>query len=198
MQKKLLIIDRDGTLIKEAPPDYRIDRWSKLEFYPHVFEFLRKIYKELSFELIMASNQDGLGRPEFPEESFRPIQDFIIKCFENEGIHFESVLFDYSYPDEHVDTRKPGTGMFRPYLNDPSYNLTASFVIGDRITDVQLAKNLGCKAIWLNNGSMLGVAELSDSLDDLRPFIALETTEWEKIYGFLKQHERAASYSNEN
>lgn len=191
MQKKMLIIDRDGTLIKEAPPDYRIDKWSKLEFYPHVFEFLGKIYKELSFELIMASNQDGLGRPEFPEENFRPIQNFILKSFENEGIHFKSVLFDYSYPGDGLDTRKPGIGMFRSYLNNPSYNFQASYVIGDRITDVQLAKNLGCKAIWLNNGSMLGLTELSDSLDDLRPFIALETTEWKKVYEFLKQQETA-------
>lgn len=186
MPKKLLIIDRDGTLIKEAPPSYRIDSWEKLEFYPHVFEFLHKIATEFPFELIMVSNQDGLGTADFLAEKFWPVQDFIIKCFENEGVHFSAIHFDDSYPMQHLSTRKPRIGMLKNYLNNSEYDIQNSFVIGDRITDVQLAKNLGCKAYWLNNNPELGKNEINNSMEELKSCIALETKAWEDIYLHLK------------
>lgn len=186
MAKKLLIIDRDGTLIKEAPPTYRIDSWNKLEFYPHVFEFMHKIAAQTPFDLIMVTNQDGLGDDDFPEDKFWPIQDFIIRCFENEGVHFSAVHIDKSYPWQNLSTRKPGTGLFLDYLDNPLFDLQKSFVIGDRITDVQLAKNLGCKAIWLNNESGLGASETENTREELQPSIALETNGWKEIYAYLK------------
>src|SRR5262245_47167595 len=143
--KKVLFIDRDGTLIKEAPPTYQIDSFDKLEFYPGMFTWMKRIATELDFELVMITNQDGLGTPSFPEDSFQPVHDFIRKSLANEDIHFSSVLIDKSWPADNAPTRKPGTGMVTAWINNPAYDLQNSFVIGDRITDVQLAKNLGCK-----------------------------------------------------
>lgn len=185
-RQKVLFIDRDGTIIKEAPPTYQIDSFDKLEFYPGMFIWLSKIAKELGYELVMPTNQDGLGRDGFPETSFWSVHNFIMKHLSNEGINFSEVLIDKTLAGENALTRKPGTGMFTKYLNNPGYDLTNSFVIGDRITDVQLAKNLGCKAIWINNDPDLGGGEISDTLKTLASTIALETTEWEKIYEFLK------------
>jgi len=184
--KRILFIDRDGTLIKEAPPSYQIDSWEKLEFYPDVFRYMSRIAEELDYVLIMVSNQDGLGTPSFPAESFWPIHQHVIKSFENEGVSFYATHIDKSFPQEHSPNRKPGIGMFTEYLNTPAYDIPNSFVIGDRVTDVQLAKNLGCKAIWLNNESGLGGREVKDSMDDLKKVVALETHSWEHIYEFLK------------
>ncbi len=184
--KRILFIDRDGTLIKEAPPTYQIDSFGKLEFYPHVFEFMTKIAGEFEYELIMVTNQDGLGTPSFPEDSFWPVQNFVMKAFENEGIHFTAVHIDKTFAKDNAPTRKPGIGMLLEYLNIDKYDIKNSFVIGDRITDVQLAKNLGCKAFWLNNDPHLGGKEISNSIQELQPTIALETTEWSKIYECLK------------
>jgi imidazoleglycerol-phosphate dehydratase/histidinol-phosphatase len=184
--KRLLFIDRDGTLIKEAPPTYQIDSFSKLEFYPWMFRWMGRIAAELDYELVMVTNQDGLGTDVFPEESFTPVHDFIMKSLANEGINFEAVLIDRTFPADNAATRKPGTGMLSRYINNAAYDLENSFVIGDRITDVQLAKNLGCKALWLNNNSNLGGAEIQDSKASLQTAIALETTEWENIYTFLR------------
>jgi imidazoleglycerol-phosphate dehydratase / histidinol-phosphatase len=188
--KRVLFIDRDGTMIKECPPTYQIDSWEKLEFYPDVFKYLRKIAEETDFELVMVSNQDGLGTNTFPESDFLPIHEHILKSFENEGVRFEAVHIDRSRPEDNLSTRKPGIGMLLHYLNNERYDIPGSFVIGDRITDVQLAKNLGCKAIWLNNNPELGAAEISDNKGELGAVVALETTQWKDIYEFLKPHGR--------
>lgn len=193
--KKVLFIDRDGTLIREAPPTYQLDVIDKLEFYPGVFEFLSKIAKELDYELVMVTNQDGLGTDEFPESSFWPIHNFIVKTFENEGIIFSEVLIDRTFPHEKKDTRKPGVGMLKNYFQKEKYNLTDSFVIGDRLTDVMLAKNLGCRAFWINNFDELGINELNFTAQDLKDVIVVETQKWEEIYNFLKLPPRKVSHS---
>lgn len=193
MKKKVLFIDRDGTLIMDPPPTYQVDSFPKLEFYPHVFEYLNKIATRLNYELVMVTNQDGLGTEAFPQSMFEEPQRFIIKAFENESIHFSSIHIDKSFPHEKKDTRKPGIGMLRGYLNNDDYDMANSFVIGDRITDVLLAKNLGCKAFFLDNKKNLGSAEVDETLDDLKDTIALQTTEWKDIYGYLTSHSRKVS-----
>ena len=183
---KVLFIDRDGTLIKEAPPTYQLDSFPKLEFYPHMFEYMIKIATELDYELVMVTNQDGLGTDVFPENTFTPVHDFIMKSLENENIFFSKVFIDRTFPAENALTRKPGTGMLTEYLDNPMYDIKNSFVIGDRITDVMLAKNLGCKAFWLNNQNALGAEEIKESGEELKDVIALETTQWKDIYEYLK------------
>ena len=194
MAKKVLFIDRDGTIIKEAPPTYQIDSFDKLEFYPGMFTWLSKIANELDYELVMPTNQDGLGSSSFPEETFLPVHNFVLKQLRNEGINFSEVLIDKTFAKENAPTRKPGVGMFTKYLNNAQYDLANSFVIGDRITDVQLAKNLGCKAMWINNDPDLGSVEISDTLKALQSTIVLETTEWKKIYEFLKVGHRVVKH----
>jgi imidazoleglycerol-phosphate dehydratase/histidinol-phosphatase len=184
--KRILFIDRDGTLIREAPPSYQIDSFEKLVFYPGMFEYMARIAGEMDYELLMVTNQDGLGTASFPEGTFWPVQQFVMQSLAGEGIRFSDVFIDRSFPEQQLPTRKPGTGMLTKYIGNPEYDLAKSFVIGDRITDVQLAKNLGCKAIWLNNDPALGGAEVSDSRRELEAAIALETREWSKIYEFLK------------
>jgi imidazoleglycerol-phosphate dehydratase / histidinol-phosphatase len=184
--KRILFIDRDGTLIKEAPPTYQIDSFSKLVFYPGMFEYMGRIAREMEYELLMVTNQDGLGTAAFPEDTFWPVHNFVLQSLAGEGIRFSGIYIDRSFPAEKLPTRKPETGMLTKYIGNNEYDLANSYVIGDRITDVQLAKNLGCKAIWLNNDPALGGAEISDSLRDLEGAIALETPEWGRIYEFLK------------
>ena len=184
--KKVLFIDRDGTMIAEFPPTYQIDAFEKITFYPYVFKYLGKIAEELDYELVLVSNQDGLGTAKFTEDQFSPSHSLIMKSFANEGVVFKEELIDRSMPEDNLHTRKPGIGMFTEYLNNPAYDIANSFVVGDRITDVQLAKNLGCKAIWINNNPNLGGAEVADSLEELRTVVAVETTEWKDIYDFLK------------
>lgn len=191
MRKKVLFIDRDGTLIKEAPPTYQLDSFPKLEFYPHMFEYMTKIVKELDYELAMVTNQDGLGTPSFPENTFYPVHNFIMKSLENEDIFFDKVFIDRTFPADNAPTRKPGTGMLTEYLNKDVYDIGNSFVIGDRITDVLLAKNLGCKALWLNNNNQLGATEVQQSPTELSNVIALESTQWKDIYTFLKLPSRS-------
>jgi imidazoleglycerol-phosphate dehydratase / histidinol-phosphatase len=194
--KKILFIDRDGTLIKEAPPTYQVDSFEKLEFYPDMFTWMRRIAKEMDFELVMVTNQDGLGTTSYPEEVFWPIQNFILKSLENEDIIFSNIHIDKTFASENATTRKPGIAMLTQYLENPEYDIPGSFVIGDRITDIQLAKNLGCKGIWINNDSRLGADEIGDMAENLNDTIALETTNWKSIYEFLLlgqrvvQHER--------
>ena len=186
-QKKILFIDRDGTLIKEAPPTYQLDSFSKLEFYPDMFYFMRKIATELDYELVMVTNQDGLGTAAFPENTFWPIQNFVMTNLANEAINFSEVFIDKTFPADNAPTRKPATGMLTRYLNNTAYDLINSFVIGDRITDMQLAKNLHCKGIWLNIDSSLGASEIKDTIDALKKeTIVLETPHWEAIYNYLK------------
>jgi imidazoleglycerol-phosphate dehydratase/histidinol-phosphatase len=184
--KRILFIDRDGTLIYEAPPTYQLDSFDKLTFYPHMFEYMGRIARELDYELVMVTNQDGLGTTSFPEDTFWPLQNLVMKSLEGEGINFSAVHIDRTFPKDNAPTRKPGVGMLTQYLNNPEYDIANSYVIGDRITDVQLAKNLGCKAIWLNNDPNLGAGEIKDKVAELRPVIALETTRWSAIYEYLK------------
>jgi imidazoleglycerol-phosphate dehydratase/histidinol-phosphatase len=185
--KKILFIDRDGTLIKEAPPTYQLDSFSKLEFYPDMFLYMRKIATELDYELVMVTNQDGLGTASFPEDTFWPVQTLVMTSLQNEAINFSEVHIDRSFPEEHAPTRKPGTGMLKKYLNNPAYDIPNSFVIGDRITDMQLAKNLGCKGIWLNIAAGFVASEIKDTIDELKKdTIILETPHWSDIYNILK------------
>jgi imidazoleglycerol-phosphate dehydratase / histidinol-phosphatase len=194
MPKRVLFIDRDGTLVLE-PENYQLDSLTKLEFYPKAFQFLSKIAKELDFELAMVTNQDGLGTNSFPEETFWPTQNFILKAFENEGVTFDEIFIDKSFPEDNAPTRKPRTGMLIKYLNNSEYDLENSFVIGDRITDVELAKNLGSKAIFIKNEENLGGNEIATSLKELESIIFLKTNDWQQIYEFLKLDERTASIS---
>ena len=184
--KRILFIDRDGTLINEAPPTYQVDTFDKLTFYPHMFEYMGRIARELDYELVMITNQDGLGSSSFPENTFWPLHELVMKSLEGEGIIFSNVLIDRTLAAENAYTRKPNIGMVVPYMNNDLYDLENSYVIGDRITDVQLAKNLGCKAIWLNNDPELGSAEIADKAHQLKSIVALETTEWKDVYQFLK------------
>ena len=195
MSKRILFIDRDGTIIIEPPVTNQLDQFSKLEFYPHVFEYLGKIVKELDYDLVMVTNQDGLGTDAFPEDAFWPIQNFVIKTFENEGIIFSEILIDKTFPHENKDTRKPGIGMLKHYFDKEKYDLQNSFVIGDRLTDVELAKNLGCYAIFINNFQQLGTSEISVSHEELQNVIALETQQWQEIYEFLKLPQRKIIHS---
>ena len=188
--KKLLFIDRDGTLVLE-PEDYQVDSFQKLKFYPQVFTFLSKIAKELDYELVMVTNQDGLGTASHPEENFWPIQNFIIETFENEGVKFEDIFIDKTFAKDNAPTRKPNTGLLTKYFDKDTYDLENSFVIGDRITDVKLAKNLNSKAIFINNDETLGAEEILEN-DDLDNVIALKTTSWKSIYEFLKLENRTS------
>ncbi|MBD0351369.1 MAG: bifunctional histidinol-phosphatase/imidazoleglycerol-phosphate dehydratase HisB [Flavisolibacter sp.] len=193
--KKVLFIDRDGTLIEEYPPTYQIDSFDKLIFYPHVFKYMTKIAEELDYELVLVSNQDGLGTEAFPEAHFYPVHNLIMSSFANEGIIFSEQLIDRSYPEDESPNRKPGIGMFTKYLNNPEYDIPHSYVIGDRITDVQLAVNLGCKAIWLKNNPALGSKEVTSSPEELEKAVALETQHWKDIYGYLKLGKRETKHT---
>jgi len=192
--KKILFIDRDGTLISEAT-DEQIDSFAKLEFYPKMLQYLPKMAKELDFELVMVSNQDGLGTAVYPEDTFWPVQNFILQTLNNEGIVFSDIVIDRTFAKDNAPTRKPGTALLTKYFDREKYDLKNSFVIGDRLNDVMLAKNLGAKAIWLNNHTNLGGSEFSNQKEEeLKPVIALETSKWEKIYGFLKLGERKVEH----
>jgi imidazoleglycerol-phosphate dehydratase / histidinol-phosphatase len=175
MSKKVLFIDRDGTIVIEPPIDYQLDSLEKLEFYPGVFQGLGKIVKELDYELVMVTNQDGLGTDSFPEETFWPSHNKMLKAFENEGIVFSDILIDKSFPEDNAPTRKPRTGLLNKYIHG-DYDLENSYVLGDRETDIELAQNLGAKGIFISNNKL-------DS--------AILTTEsWEEIYQYLKSKPR--------
>ena len=186
--KKVLFIDRDGTLTIE-PGDYQVDAFEKLVFYPEVFRYLSSIARELDYELVMVTNQDGLGTESFPEEEFWPYQNHLVNSFKNEGVIFSEIFIDRTFPHEKADTRKPGVGMLKGYINNPKFDLSASFVIGDRLTDMQLAKNLGAKGIFIDNNIDLGADEVTDSA--LEDTIVLRTKSWETIYNMLLLNERA-------
>lgn len=177
--KKVLFIDRDGTLVIEPPEDYQLDSLDKLVFYPGVFQWLSKIVKELDFELVMVTNQDGLGTASFPEDTFWPTHEKIIQAFKNEGIEFQEVLIDKSFPEENAPTRKPRTGLLQPYIYG-DYDLENSFVIGDRATDIELATNLNAKGIFMG---------------DQHADAVLSTRNWSVIYDFLKTIPRKTSIS---
>jgi imidazoleglycerol-phosphate dehydratase/histidinol-phosphatase len=190
--KKLLFIDRDGTLAIEPPVDYQLDSLEKLEFYPKVFQYMSKIASELDYELVMVTNQDGLGTDSFPEDTFWPAQNKVIQSFENEGVVFSEIIIDKTFAHENAPSRKPRTGLLKKYIDSEEYDLENSFVIGDRLTDIELAKNLGAKGIYINNVDGLADEELSVKRSELNEFIALETTDWKTIYEFLKLEDRTA------
>jgi len=174
--KKILFLDRDGTLVIEPPIDYQLDALEKLEFYPKVFQYLSRIVEEMDFELVMVTNQDGLGTKSFPEETFWPAHNKIIQAFKNEGIEFADILIDKSFPEENAPTRKPNTGLLHQYIYG-NYDLTNSYVIGDRASDMKLAQNLKAEGIFIGD-------ESEDAI--------LSTRRWSEIYQFLKKQPRTA------
>jgi len=174
--KKVLFIDRDGTIVKETE-DEQVDSFEKMVFLPGAITCLSKIKKETDFEFVLVTNQDGLGTSSFPEETFWPVQNKMLEILGGEGVVFSEIFIDKTFPSQNAPTRKPGTAMLVKYLSQ-GVDLESSFVIGDRLTDIELAKNLGCKAIFINEKS-------SDEA-------ALSTTDWNKIYSFLKQIQRTS------
>ena len=186
--KRVLFIDRDGTLIIE-PPDEQIDSLEKLEFYPGVFSALRDIAQTRQFELVMVTNQDGLGSARFPEETFWPAHNKMVRAFENENIVFNQVFIDKSLPRENQPTRKPGTGMLTQFLTD-EYDLANSFVIGDRTTDIELARNLGAKGILIGHPEK--VTELEQK--NLKSHCELITTSWQEIFAHVAGLARKADF----
>jgi imidazoleglycerol-phosphate dehydratase / histidinol-phosphatase len=190
--KKVLFIDRDGTLILE-PADEQVDSFEKLAFYPEVFYYLKKIVTELNFELVMVTNQDGLGTEAYPEKDFWPTHKFMINTFKNEGIAFNEVLIDKTFANDNAPTRKPNTGLLTKYFSK-DYDLKNSFVIGDRLTDMQLAQNLGSKGVLLNFqvGLMDDITAVNDKLESA---IVLKTKDWKAIYTLLKTKIRSATVS---
>lgn len=188
--QRYLFIDRDGTLIQSPPPGGQVDTFDKLHFYPFVITWLGRIVRELPYKIVMVSNQNGLGLPMFPESDFYPTQNFMLAVFKTEGIHFEEIIIDDSLPEELSELRKPRIGRMAHYINNPNVDLKNSFVIGDRLTDVQFAKNLGCKAFFLNPENTRGVGELTDTVEELKNnWVALASTEWEAIYKYLKNYQ---------
>ncbi len=179
--QKVLFLDRDGTLVIEPPIDYQLDSLEKLEFYPGVFQWLAKIVLELDYELVMVTNQDGLGTSSFPEETFWPAHNKMLQAFKNEGIVFSDILIDRSFPADNAPTRKPRTGLLQKYIYG-NYDLANSFVVGDRLTDIELATNLGAKGIFIGE-------EASNAV--------LATKSWEDIYQFLKNRAREATVFRE-
>src|SRR6201996_6741497 len=191
---KVLFVDRDGTLITE-PPDEQIDSFEKLEFYPGALQYLPKIAAELDYELVMVTNQDGLGTASYPENTFWPVQDFVVNTLKNEGVVFSHFAIDRTFPAENAPTRKPNTGLLTQFFDAEKYDLKNSFTIGDRKNDVLLAYNLGAKAIWINENSGLGDHEFTASeADKITSTVALEITDWAKIYEFLKVGEREVEH----
>ena len=184
MKKRVLFIDRDGTIVVE-PSDEQLDSFDKLEFVPGVFRSLTFLRQHTDFEFVMASNQDGLGTSSYPEADFYPTQNFILNTLKGEGVEFDDILIDRHFPQDNAPTRKPGTGMFGKYMTD-EYDLAGSYVIGDRATDVELARNLGCRAILLQDSA--------DQLpDDLRSVCAFASRDWWKVAEFVFAGERRAS-----
>lgn len=187
---RVLFIDRDGTLVQE-PADEQVDSFSKLKFYPGALQYLPRIAKELDFELVLVTNQDGLGTDSHPEANFFPVHQFIMDSFAGEGVAFAREHIDRTFPHELAETRKPGVGMLKEYFDETKFDLANSFVIGDRVNDVKLAENLGAKAIWLRNNDQLGQLEGVEINSEV---VALETSEWKSIYEFLKLGTRVAEH----
>lgn len=190
--KKVLFIDRDGTLVIEPPVDYQLDSFEKLEFYPSVFEYLKKIVNELDYELVLVTNQDGLGTNSFPENTFWPVHNLIMKTFKNQGIIFKEQIIDRTFAKDNAPTRKPNTGLLTQYFSS-DYDLENSFVIGDRLTDVELAKNLGAKGILIATESVVGDDEITIKKEELKKYTSIETNNWKDIYEFLKLNDRVGA-----
>ncbi|QIP12350.1 bifunctional histidinol-phosphatase/imidazoleglycerol-phosphate dehydratase HisB [Spirosoma aureum] len=193
--RKILFIDRDGTLIIEPQPDQQVDSLAKLDYIPKAISAMRKIAEETDYELVMVTNQDGLGTDSFPEDTFWPAHNKMLSTFESENISFDAVHIDRHFPRDNSPTRKPGTGMLTQYFSD-AYDLANSYVIGDRLTDVQLAINLGAKAILFlppNGLATVQAADVSGLTDAMQNAIAFSTDDWDKIYEFLRLPARTAT-----
>lgn len=188
--KTALFIDRDGTLIVEPPVTFQVDNLSQMTFLPGVLRNLYFIKKNLTFELVMVTNQDGLGTPVYPQENFDAVQGKMLEVMEGEGIHFDNIHIDKSFPEDNLPTRKPGTGMLGQYM-DGSYDLQNSYVIGDRLTDVKLAENLGCKAIFIAPSVEEGTKMVAE--EGLSSACAKVVTSWDQISEFLFAGERVAT-----
>jgi imidazoleglycerol-phosphate dehydratase / histidinol-phosphatase len=185
--QKYLFIDRDGTIIESPPSPEQIDSIDKLRFYPNVITWLGRIATELSFKLVMVTNQNGLGTEAYPMTMFLPAQNFMLEVLKNEDIVFSDIIIDDSHTEENSPLRKPRTGRMHAYINNIDVDMQNSFVIGDRYTDVQFAKNLGCKGILLNPENQRGLVDLTDSLEELKTnWMALASTSWKDVYEFLK------------
>jgi len=189
--KKVLFIDRDGVLIEEPPQDFQVDRFEKLKFVPGVFSGLGKIAANLDFELVMVTNQDGLGTPSYPVNEFEGPHNLMVETLAGEGIHFIEQCIDRTFPEENAPTRKPRTGLLKKYI-DEEYDLVNSFVIGDRLTDMELAKNLGAKGIYMRNENDPGKSEVSQEETEIMKHVVLETRDWNEIYTFLRLGIRTA------
>lgn len=189
---KVLFIDRDGTLNIE-PEDEQVDSFAKLKFYPRALYYLSKIANELDYKLVMVTNQDGLGTESHPEENFWPIQNFIVDTYAAEGVVFDEIVIDKTFAKDNAPTRKPGTALLTKYFGG-EYDLANSFVIGDRLNDIVLAKNLGAKGIYIRNNDSLGSLENLDKYETLSEIIALETKNWEDIYTFLRGGARTVKH----
>lgn len=190
-KKKILFIDRDGTIILE-PKDYQVDSVGKLKFYPDAISMLSRIAKELDYMLVMVTNQDGLGTDLYPQSAFDEVQMLMLDVLRSVGVEFDAIHVDKTFPSENSPNRKPGIGMLKGYLNG-NFDIERSLVIGDRVTDVEMAKNLGCRAIWLNDGSGLGSDETNAKRNELESVVELETQSWTKIYEVLRFGMRKAN-----
>lgn len=186
--QRILFIDRDGTIAVEPPVDLQLDSFEKLEFLPGVIGALSFIRQRLDYRFVMVSNQDGLGTESFPLDTFYPVQNFILDTLKGEGVTFDAIHIDPSFPEENLPTRKPGTAMLTEYMDNPKYDLKGSYVIGDRPTDVQLARNLGCKAILLSDDD-----HVLDGDPSLYEVVALQTCSWQKVAEFLFAGDRIFS-----
>ena len=189
---KVLFVDRDGTLNIE-PDDEQVDSFAKLKFYPKAMYYLSKIAKELDYKLVMVTNQDGLGTPANTEENFWPIHNFMLDTYAGEGVVFDEVIIDKTFAKDNAPTRKPGTALLTKYFGE-AYDLANSFVIGDRLNDIVLAKNLAAKGIYLRQNDALGANENLDKYETLSDIIVLETKNWEDIYTFLRGGARTATH----
>ncbi len=190
--KRILFIDRDGVILQEPPQDFQIDSTDKTSFVPGAIVGLSNIAASLDYYKVMVTNQDGLGTPSYPADTFYPYQNLMLRTLEGEGFIFDEVIIDKTFAHENAPTRKPGTGLLTHLMNNPAYDLSGSFVIGDRYTDIQLAKNLGCKAIYFKSP----LHPLTPEQDaELRSTIALETSSWADVYSFLKLGLRKVSHA---
>lgn len=190
--KKVLFIDRDGVLLEEPPVDFQVDSFEKLSFYPGMISNLGRIAKDLDFELVMVTNQDGLGTDSYPYDTFEGPHNLLIQTLEKEGVVFSEQCIDRSFPEDNAPTRKPRTGLLTKYL-EGDYDLQNSFVIGDRLTDMELAKNLGAKGIYMKNPNDPGTSEVSTRTEEILNSVVLETRNWKDIYTYLRLGQRTAS-----
>ncbi len=181
--KRILFIDRDGVILQEPPTDFQIDSLEKTSFVKNAITALSKIANDFDYYKVMVTNQDGLGTDSYPDKDFYPYQNLMLRTLEGEGFVFDEIIIDKTFAKDNQPTRKPGIELLKHFLNNKDFDIENSFVIGDRWSDIQLAKNLGCKAIYLKSS----LHELTDEQEkNLRNTIALEANNWNEIYSFLK------------